>query len=43
MKIIGNNRYARGSAKIVQGIIESVKALQKLGEDITLNDVELRD
>jgi len=31
MKIIGNNRYARGSAKIVQGIIKSIKALQKLG------------
>ena len=24
MSVIGNNRYARGSAKIVQGIIESV-------------------
>jgi len=43
MSMIGNNRYARGSAKIVQGIMESVEALQKLGEDISLNDVELGD
>jgi len=43
MSIVGNNRYARGSAKIVQGIIGSVKALQKLGENISLNDVELGD
>jgi len=41
MSIVGNNRYARGSAKIVQGIIESIKALQKLGENISLNDVKL--
>ncbi len=41
MCVIGNNRYARGSAKLVQGIIESVKALRKLGENISLNDVEL--
>ena len=43
MSVIGNNRYARGSAKIVQGIIKSIKALQKLGENISLNDVELGD
>ena len=43
MNVIGNNRYARGSAKIVQGIVESVKELQKLGENISLSDVELGD
>ncbi len=43
MHIIGNNRYARGSAKLVQSVIKSVKALRKLGENISLNDVELGD
>lgn len=43
MNIISDNRYACGSAKIVQGIIESVKAFQKLGENISINDVELGD
>jgi len=43
MSVIGNNRYARGSAKIVQGIVGAVEVLQKLGEDISLNDVELGD
>ncbi len=43
MSVIGNNRYARGSAKLVQGIIKSIKALQKLGEDVALNDVELKN
>lgn len=43
MSVISNNRYARGSAKPVQGITKSIKALQRLGEEITLNDVELKD
>ncbi len=43
MSVIDNNRYARGSAKIVQGIVHSVIALRKLGEDVSLSDVELGD
>lgn len=43
MSVIDNNRHARGSAKLVQGIIKSIKALRKLGEDVSLNDVKLRD